>query len=47
LNKIRVLANVKIYLPQEPQEAFFWETIDIFQKGIQQLSKKLTEITYQ
>jgi preprotein translocase subunit SecA len=23
LNKIRILVNVKVYLPQEPQEAFF------------------------
>ncbi|WNE40393.1 MAG: Protein translocase subunit SecA [Mycoplasmataceae bacterium] len=44
LNKIRVLANVKAYLPQEPQEAFFWETIDIFQKGFQQLNKRLADI---
>ncbi|WNE40602.1 MAG: Protein translocase subunit SecA [Mycoplasmataceae bacterium] len=47
LNKIRLLANVKVYLPQEPQEAFFWETIDIFQKGFQQLNNRLANITYQ
>ena len=47
LNKIRALVNVKVYLPQEPQEAFFWETIDLFHKGFQQLNKRLGEIAYQ
>src|SRR5207253_4707706 len=36
LNKIRTLVNVKYYLPQEPQEAFFWETIDLFHQGFRQ-----------
>jgi hypothetical protein len=41
------LVNVKVYLPQEPQEAFFWETIDLFQQGFQQLNKRLVDIAYQ
>jgi len=46
LNKTRALVNVKVYLPQDPQEAFFWETIDLFQRGFRQLNKKLNEILY-
>ncbi|CFW92853.1 Protein translocase subunit SecA [endosymbiont DhMRE of Dentiscutata heterogama] len=47
LNKIRTLVNVRAYLPQEPQEAFFWETINSFQQGFRQLSSRLGDIAYQ
>jgi preprotein translocase subunit SecA len=47
LNKVRTLANVKYYLPQEPQEAFFWETINSFRQGFQQLNRRLSDIAYQ
>ncbi|KLL05097.1 MAG: preprotein translocase subunit SecA [Mycoplasmataceae bacterium RV_VA103A] len=47
LNKIRALVNVSYFLPQEPQEAFFWETINSFRQGIRQLSRRLGDITYQ
>ena len=47
LNKIRTLVSTKVYLPQEPQEAFFWETISLFHQGFQQLNRRLRNITYQ
>jgi preprotein translocase subunit SecA len=37
INKIRTLISVKSWLPQDPQEAFFWETVTLFRKGIQEL----------
>jgi len=47
LNKIRTLVNAKVYLPQDPQEAFFWETAELFREGFKQLNKKLEKILYQ
>ncbi|MCE8168204.1 MAG: preprotein translocase subunit SecA [Candidatus Moeniiplasma glomeromycotorum] len=47
LNKIRTLASVKYYLPQEPQEAFFWETINLFHRGFQKLNRRLEGVAYQ
>lgn len=47
LNKIRALSRIKNYLPQDPQEGFFWETIDLFQTGFQRLNKRLSEIAHQ
>ena len=47
LSKIRTLVSVKVYLPQDPQEAFFAETVNLFQKGFQRLNARLSEITYQ
>ncbi|RHZ35437.1 preprotein translocase subunit SecA [endosymbiont GvMRE of Glomus versiforme] len=44
LNKIRTLVHVRYYLPQEPQEAFFWENISSFRSGYRQLKKKLNNI---
>ncbi|KLL01814.1 MAG: preprotein translocase subunit SecA [Mycoplasmataceae bacterium RC_NB112A] len=42
LAKIKELVKVKIYLPQEPQEAFFWETINLFKKGFSQLNQRIS-----
>jgi preprotein translocase subunit SecA len=42
LNKIKELVKIKIYLPQEPQEAFFWETISLFHKGFNQLKQRIS-----
>jgi hypothetical protein len=44
LTKVKSLSSVKVYLPQEPQEAFFKETMEIFQKGFSHLDKKLRNI---
>jgi len=46
LSKIRTLVAAKVYLPQEPQEAFFWETISLFHQGFRRLNKRLGEIAY-
>lgn len=47
LTKIRALVATKVYLPQEPQEAFFWETISLFHQGFRKLNRRLGEIAYQ
>jgi len=44
LTKIRNLIGMCVYLPQEPQEAFFWETDTLFQKTCQQIKKDLKKI---
>jgi preprotein translocase subunit SecA len=41
INKIRTLISVKFWLPQDPQEAFFWEAIALFRKGIKELKSFL------
>ncbi|MCE8162661.1 MAG: preprotein translocase subunit SecA [Candidatus Moeniiplasma glomeromycotorum] len=45
LAKIKELVKVKVYLPQEPQEAFFWETISLFKKGFKQLNQKVSSLS--
>jgi len=46
MDKEQLEKEVKVYLPQDPQEAFFWETIDLFQRGFRQLNKKHNKIVY-
>jgi preprotein translocase subunit SecA len=41
LNKIRSMLSIKVYLPQDPQEAFFSESNQIFQKAYEDLQIKL------
>lgn len=41
VEKSRELVKVKIYLPQDPKEAFFLETLDLFKQGLKQLRKNL------
>jgi preprotein translocase subunit SecA len=44
LNKIRSLIHVKIFLPKDPQEAFFEETKDIFGEEFKRLDEKIKKM---
>lgn len=41
LEKTRSLVKIKVYLSKNPQEAFFWETTNMFNKGFRKLNKQL------
>lgn len=44
LNKIRSMLAIRVYLPQNPQEAFFSESNNLFQKEYNDLQLKLKEM---
>ncbi|WNE41325.1 MAG: Protein translocase subunit SecA [Mycoplasmataceae bacterium] len=44
LNKIRSMLAIRVYLPQNPQEAFFSESNNLFQKEYSDLQLKLKEM---
>ncbi|RHZ35989.1 DEAD/DEAH box helicase [endosymbiont GvMRE of Glomus versiforme] len=44
LEKVRFLVYVRQWLPQDPQEAFFWETSELFQVTRRHIHKKMRQI---
>jgi preprotein translocase subunit SecA len=44
LEKVRFLVHVRQWLPQDPQEAFFWETSELFQVTRRHIHKKMRQI---
>jgi hypothetical protein len=38
------LVKVKQWLPQDPQESFFWETMNLFKKNFNKLTNELKKM---
>jgi len=41
INRIKILISVKIYLPENPQESFFWEVSELFENNFNKLKKEV------